>query len=74
MKYVLNDSSDFGNKTNRKNFLWKKERFHFAGYRAQGLSIAARMLYHLSYGGSTQLFKKFHLVLNEVNLILKLQV
>ena len=23
-----------------KNFLWKKERFHSAGYRAQDLSIA----------------------------------
>ena len=33
-----------------------------AGYRAQDLSIAARMLYHLSYGGSTN-----HLVLNDVN-------
>ena len=70
----------------KKNFLWKKERFHFAGYRAQGLSIAGRMLYHLSYGDSTKLFSpivsplflfsqknfsniycKFHLVLNDVN-------
>ena len=29
------------------------ERFHSAGYRAQDLSIAGRMLYHVSYGGST---------------------
>ena len=34
-------------------FLWKKERFHSDGYRAQVLSIAGRMLCHLSYGGST---------------------
>ena len=26
-------------------FLWKKERFYSAGYRAQDLSIAGRMLY-----------------------------
>ena len=37
-------------------FLWKKERFHSAGYRAQDLSIPGRMIYHLSYGGSTKLF------------------
>ena len=41
-----------------RNFLWKKERFHSAGYRAQDLSIAGRMLYHLSYGGSTQFFSQ----------------
>ena len=39
-------------------FLWKKERFHSAGYRAQDLSIAGRLLYHLSYGGSTKLFSQ----------------
>ena len=39
-----------------KNFLWKKERFDSAGYRTQDLSIASQILYHLSYGGSTQLF------------------
>ena len=43
---------------NWRSFLWKKERFHSAGYRAQDLSIAGRMLYHLSYGGSTQLFSQ----------------
>ena len=39
-------------------FLRKKERFHSAGYRAQDLSIAGQMLYHLSYGGSTKLFSQ----------------
>ena len=39
-----------------KNFLWKMKRFHSAGYRAQDLSIAGRMLNRLSYGSSTQLF------------------
>ena len=28
-----------------KIFPWKKERFDFAGYRAQGLSIAGRMIW-----------------------------
>ena len=41
---------------NWRHFLWKKERFDSAGYRAQDLSIASRILYHLSYGGSSQLF------------------
>ena len=41
-----------------KNFLCKKERFDSAGYRARDLSIAGRMLYHLSYGSSTQLFSQ----------------
>ena len=41
-----------------KIFLWKKERLHSAGYRAQDLSIAGRMLYPLSYGGSTKLFSQ----------------
>ena len=36
-----------------RNFLWKKECFHSAGYRPQVLSITGRMLCHLSYGGST---------------------
>ena len=40
-------------------FLWKKERFYSAGYRAQDLSIAGRMLYHLSYGSSTKLFSRY---------------
>ena len=44
--------------TKLKKFSVKKERFHSAGYRAQDLSIAGRMLYHLSYGGSTQLFSQ----------------
>ena len=29
-----------------------------AGYRTNDLSIAGRMLYHLSYGGSTQFFSE----------------
>ena len=36
-----------------KKILWKKQRYHSAGYRTQDHSIAGRMLYHLSYGGST---------------------
>ena len=39
-------------------FLWKKECFHSAGYRAQDLSIAGQMLYYLSYGVSTKLFSQ----------------
>ena len=33
----------------------ENDHFHSAEYRAQDLSIADRMFYHLSYGGSTQL-------------------
>ena len=31
---------------------------HSAGFRAQFLSIAGRMLYHLSYEGSTKIFSQ----------------
>ena len=74
---VIQDQMEFSIYIFWKNFLWKKERFYSAGYRAQDLSIAGRMLYHLSYGGSTQHFSqknfskniywKFHLVFNDVN-------
>ena len=38
-------------------FLSKKERFHSAGYRAQVLSIAGRMLCHLSLESIFERFK-----------------
>ena len=41
-----------------KNYSEKKERFHSSRYRAQDFSNAGRILYHLSYGGSTQLFSQ----------------
>ena len=43
---------------NCRNFLWKKERFHSAGFRTQVLWIAGRKLCHLSYGGSTTFLTK----------------
>ena len=57
----ITESSSWEQKINInywKNFLWKKGRFDSSVYRAQDLSIAGRMLYHLSYGGSTQLFSQ----------------
>ena len=41
-----------------ENILWKKQHFDSVGYQAQKHSIVGRMLYQLSYVGSTQLFSQ----------------